>query len=760
MTESSGVGVCGSCGSQTEQRMSERTRHPKDRQRVIPRLAWQMLLAAWLLSISVPAMAQYPLLWYGRVNHQPSGAASIVADGANGAVCYNWSGTVSGAIIGATRYLDEASTVNMPVIMQIPQGWVRSGDGNSIQQFVAGVNDHPALSGWYIYDEPDETGTSVEEGIIAYEAIKSESAAPIYGAINANRADVQIQYKDSYDIMLGFRYPFHTGSEEFEGLEFDELPPEVPGGPALLPGWKDQVEETKQAAILNGKGFVNILQATGKAHFTTRLPTEAEFRFMVFYSIVVHDVDGLSFWARHHIDTSPADASGPYKEDGITWRQQIFIPMMDEFASYGDAVDAGPVAGAVISSNPIVKAQVYHDAAEDRDFLLAVNEEGVAASAELQLSQLYTYNRARILKTGEEYDIIGGRIQYDFDRYDTVSFELIRRPVNGATQGEAYGLNVDYGAVQVPKHPLVQLSGEGGSEQDSAESAGVGTVASVDALEVSTMGELGGNKGFVHSMATSGAVSLLNGLITADSGIASSSSTVLDPCQQNGQFLASEGYAALSNLQIAGHSYGDLEPAPNHVIEVPGVARITLNEQLPGGDNITFSSLRVHLMRVEILNPIDPSQVDGEIIVSSAYSALQFDPSAIEFDGYAVGGGWLRQNCYRACFGFIAGTTSDGGYNGGLIFYDQANRTRVFSRSVTSFVGHYNLYTVLVTGTCSLDGQPGFTYRLLAADEAQPGSGVDRFELTVYDADGNECYSSIGNYGSIIDCGNVRVHCD
>lgn len=759
MTESSGVGVCGSRRSQTEQRMSERTRDRNDRHCVTTRFAWRMLMAAWLLSISVPAMAQYPLLWYGRVNHQPSGAASIVADGANGAVCYNWSGTVSGAIIGATRYLDEASTVNMPVIMQIPQGWVRSGDGNSIQQFVAGVKDHPALSGWYIYDEPDETGTSVEEGIIAYEAIKSESDAPIYGAINANRADVQIQYKDSYDIMLGFRYPFHTGSEEFEGLEFDELPPEVPGGPALLPGWKDQVEETKQAAILNGKGFVNILQATGKAHFTTRLPTEAEFRFMVFYSIVVHDVDGLSFWARHHIDTSPADASGPYKEDGVTWRQQIFIPMMDEFASYGDAVDAGPVAGAVISSNPIVKAQVYHDAAEDRDFLLAVNEEGVAASAELQLSQLYTYNRARILKTGEEYDIIGGRIQYDFDRYDTVSFELIRRPVNGATQGEAYGLNVDYGALQVPKHPLVQLSGEGGSEQDSAESAGVGTVASVDALEVSTMGELGGNRAFVHSAASGQAIDLLNGLITADAGIATSSTTVLSLCQQSGNPLSREGAASFANLQIAGQSYGDYEAPPNTIITVPGVARVILNEQLAAGDLQTTSSLRVNLMRVEILNVTNPGEVDGQITVASAFSHLDFDPAAVEFEGFVTGGGWIGAKKAKANFGFVAAPTTDEGFNGSLNYNDHVTRTKIKSQSVTSFDGDHLSGTVTFGGNCSVDHEPGFTYQVTTTDVAEPGKGNDVFQLSVFDQAGNVVYSS-DSFGTVLQGGNVQLHCD
>jgi hypothetical protein len=132
-------------------------------------------------------------------------------------------------------------------------------------------------------------------------------------------------------------------------------------------------------------------------------------------------------------------------------------------------------------------------------------------------------------------------------------------------------------------------------------------------------------------------LSLLGGLITADE-------ITLDLVSSGDGSLATSSAVAtkVKNLKVGSHDFGDVVPPANTIVEIPGVASITLNEQVLGGDGTLSSSLAVNLIHCRLLNllhlPI------GEILVASAHVGVNTDPAApADTDGDGVPDG--SDNC-------------------------------------------------------------------------------------------------------------------
>lgn len=113
-------------------------------------------------------------------------------------------------------------------------------------------------------------------------------------------------------------------------------------------------------------------------------------------------------------------------------------------------------------------------------------------------------------------------------------------------------------------------------------------------------------------------VDILGGLITADLVLAVASSA------QNNTLTESNAVGSvLTGLVIGGVSYGsgDLTPAPNTRVSLPGVGYVVLNEQIHHGDGGTSTGLTVNMIHV-VLQDALTGVTTGEIIVGSASSAL------------------------------------------------------------------------------------------------------------------------------------------
>jgi hypothetical protein len=174
----------------------------------------------------------------------------------------------------------------------------------------------------------------------------------------------------------------------------------------------------------------------------------------------------------------------------------------------------------------------------------------------------------------------------------------------------AFGVNSAPGQAVLP-----DSGGFVGSDADNfsvpgALSFGMGTAMTSGAMDVKTSA--------AQTTSQVENVSLLNGLITARTLIASASSVV------RGTTVTSNALGStLSDLTVAGVpvTVGDGLPAPNTRMSLPGVGYVILNQQQFTGDGVHTSGITVNLIHVVLTNLL--GQTVGEIVVGSASSAAQ-----------------------------------------------------------------------------------------------------------------------------------------
>jgi len=180
--------------------------------------------------------------------------------------------------------------------------------------------------------------------------------------------------------------------------------------------------------------------------------------------------------------------------------------------------------------------------------------------------------------------------------------------------GEAFDLFVSVPPVTVPENPHVVLASNGGSLGASVVSFTQGGVVSTGTLTVNTNGTTSPTMASSDSTARVEDLDLLGGLVTADLLQSVSSSTC-----GGGSATSSPANTMFLNLVVNGTPIAGTPP-PNTVIGVPGIATITLNEQIPGGNGTTASELTVNAVHVVLLNGL------GEAIIASAASGADCAP--------------------------------------------------------------------------------------------------------------------------------------
>jgi len=113
-------------------------------------------------------------------------------------------------------------------------------------------------------------------------------------------------------------------------------------------------------------------------------------------------------------------------------------------------------------------------------------------------------------------------------------------------------------------------------------------------------------------------VSILNGLIQAGTVIAVASSSLSSAGATSNAFGSSLTDLVVNGVPIGS---GDLTPAPNTRITLPGTGYVILNEQTVTGNGVSGSGIVVNLIHVVLQNPLT-HLTTGEIIVGAARSQV------------------------------------------------------------------------------------------------------------------------------------------
>ncbi len=180
---------------------------------------------------------------------------------------------------------------------------------------------------------------------------------------------------------------------------------------------------------------------------------------------------------------------------------------------------------------------------------------------------------------------------------------------------------------------------------------------------------------------------------------------------------------------------------PNQRIALPN-GRVIINEQKSSvnGKAGDFTVNALHVI------------VDGvaDIVISSAEAGITCNAKPVcKGDDFVTGGGWITgtPSGKKANFS-VGGGKKNGNLWGHLTYMDKGpNDLKVKETSVTAYEV-VNPTTRRIKGTAEINGQGGFTYEVVVADNGEPGSD-DTFVLTLSNG-----YNASGNLGG----GNIQLH--
>jgi hypothetical protein len=280
------------------------------------------------------------------------------------------------------------------------------------------------------------------------------------------------------------------------------------------------------------------------------------------------------------------------------------------------------------------------------------------------------------------------------------------------------------------------LPSDGGALQTSLLSVSVPNLLTADVAHATTIGQ--GDR--VRSEASVADLSLTVGGNTIAASLLRASA--MAACCSGGPAVS--GDSEIADLVINGQTIA-VSGQPNQTIPLP-VGEIIINEQSRSVSGNTGS------ITVNALHVLIPGVAD--VVVSSAHADVtcQAVPACVGKD-FVTGGGWiLGPSGAKANFGVAGGIKQDGTLFGHLEYIDHGNGTKVHGTAVTK-------YTILtatsreIDGAARVNGQDGFTYRVVVADNDSLGN-KDSFSIKLFDPSGNFYYSAGGNLGG----GNIQLH--
>ena len=374
----------------------------------------------WFVIPSVVLAQSFPVGWFDLVNqdlnpfHDP---AEIAATGANYVTAYRLWPDYGQDI---QNYLSSAAQQGLFVVLDIRYVVDNLNNGTGWEDVLTDAaiayGNHPALAGWFTAEKPAMYPQySLLNCQTAYGILKSQSDRPVFMVFAPGDMDVNNpgNYSGTYDVMMMEFNPAGQAEAEF----------------AEMLAWKNVSIQARQQATVSGKPFYSIIQAVGDVSYmgwNYRLPTKQEERFMVYYSILAANSDGITFMAHNYLkDTTLTE--DVYIYDGPQWLKDVGLPVGLELRTFVRALGAGPLGGGVNDGNADVSSQVYQDPTTRKYYLLSVNEESTdLASITFTLDLPVSFAHAMPMSgDGPWIPIVGDSFSDNFSGYEVNNYELL-----------------------------------------------------------------------------------------------------------------------------------------------------------------------------------------------------------------------------------------------------------------------------------------------------------------------------------------------
>src|SRR5713101_7363438 len=289
------------------------------------------------------------------------------------------------------------------------------------------------------------------------------------------------------------------------------------------------------------------------------------------------------------------------------------------------------------------------------------------------------------------------------------------------------------------------LPASGGALQTSLLSASVPGLLTADVAHASTIGQADR----ARSEASVADVSLTAGGNTIAASFLRSSAMAV--CTTGGPAVS--GSSEIGDLVINGQTIA-VSGQPNQTITLP-VGEVIINEQSSSVSGNT-GSITVNALHVIVPGALGVAGAD--VVVSSAHADVtcQGVPACVGKD-FVTGGGFITGTPLGAKgnFGVGGGIKDDGSLWGHLEYIDHgSNGPKVHGTGVTNYkiLNSPNVNTREIYGTAEVNGQSGFTYRVIVADGDELGAN-DTFSIQVWGSNGYS-YSA----GGTLCGGEIQLH--
>lgn len=157
----------------------------------------------------------FPIGWIDRVE-KPETPAKVANEGINILIPY----THSYQQETIETYLNAAQKNGIKVFLEPYRESVKTEDVAAITQFVKTYKQHPAVAGWFAYDEPAVNKVSPQTVEITYQAIKAEDPQhPVAVVFTSSQIRKVPLYWGAMDIYMVDRYPLFYPKPEFNNLK-------------------------------------------------------------------------------------------------------------------------------------------------------------------------------------------------------------------------------------------------------------------------------------------------------------------------------------------------------------------------------------------------------------------------------------------------------------------------------------------------------------------------------------------------------------
>ena len=336
----------------------------------------------------------FPLGWYDSIKNLNT-PAKIANEGINLVMPY----TGKGDAPEIRAYLDKAAAAGIKVLVDIPRDSVRRGHTVRISQLVRKLKNHPALFGWYLFDEPEYIGLSPNLLQKFYQTIKTEDPKhPI--AVAFARLDQAKDYFPSVDIVMYSDYPCLYNEPEFNNFQSSAFP---------------TLAQDSQFLSQTQKSFWFILQGYGEdkygrpTKYKRRLPTAAEARYML-YSTVLADTDGLFFWTHYRSQQQ--------------WIDSVLTPMVQELQGYIPTIKTNALNNRLVVNNPKIQASLYRDPDTQGLLLIAVNHDVSQIETSLKIKENTQAQSANVLTENRVVNLANKTFNDTFEPYGVHIYQI------------------------------------------------------------------------------------------------------------------------------------------------------------------------------------------------------------------------------------------------------------------------------------------------------------------------------------------------